>query len=269
MVEGFFASWRALGVPLEDMQSYRIPVLQFPVSLFLGTAIWIINVPSHPYTTYTLALGACAAAWCLVPVLLSGARWRGIEALSLGLVIFGGVLICRPAWMAEIMLHLPLFRSMRWPFRELLQFQFFLHLFLLVRPPGLPARLRKIIALLGAGVFVIPMLLYPLPPTFNSMNWDRELLLTGGADRYWDRVRPLLKPEDRIAVLIPFDLYLGDRFEEPYSLLPTYNYAVLAQVVNACGYSQTAPLDQLYLKTYYYPFGAYRPEQKQALRGPA
>jgi len=193
-------------------------------------------------------------------------NWNEVDAVALALMILGAVLICRPVWMAQIMMHLPLFRSMRWPFRELLQFQFFLHLFLLVRPPGLPVRARRIIAMLGAGAFLIPMLLYPLPPTFNSMNWDRELIFTGGADRYWDQVRPLLKPDDRIAVLIPFDLYMSDRFEEPYSLLPTYNYAVLARVVNACGYSQTAPLDQLYTKTYaYYPFGAFRPEQKPAL----
>ena len=153
------------------------------------------------------------------------------------MLIFGAVLICRPLWITEIMVHLPLFRSMRWPFREFLQFQFFLHLFLLVRPPGLTLPVRRGLALWGTVVMVLPMLFYPLPPTFNSMNWDRELLFTGGFDRYWDQVRPLLKPTDRIAVFIPLDIYEDDRFEEPYSLLGTYNYAVLAGVTNAWGYS--------------------------------
>jgi hypothetical protein len=164
------------------------------------------------------------------------------------------------------MMHLPLFRSMRWPFRELLQFQFFLHLFLVIRPPGLSARPRQIIAWMGAIIMIIPMVLYPLPPTFNAMDWDRELLRTGGFDRYWEQVRPLLKPTDRIAVLIPTDLYDEDRFNEPYSLLGSYNYASMAGVVNAWGYSPTVPRDQVYTKTYaYYPFGAYRPEQKASL----
>ena len=115
---------------------------------------------------------------------------------------------------------------------------------------------------------VIPMLLFPLPPTFNSMTWDRELILTGGFDRYWDQVRPLLKPTDRIAVLIPINLYEDNRFEEPYSLLGTYNYAPLAGVVNAWGYSPTVPRDQALHSTgtyAFYPFGAYLPNQKAAL----
>jgi hypothetical protein len=143
---------------------------------------------------------------------------------------------------------------------------FFMHFFLLIRPPGLTEQLRRYSALFGTLLFVIPMALYSLPPTFNSMNWDRELILTGGVDRYWDQVRPLLKSTDRIAVLIPLELYTDDRFEEPYTLLGTYDYAVLAGVVNAWGYSPTAPRDQVYTKTYaFYPFGAYHPDQKQAL----
>ena len=98
------------------------------------------------------------------------------------------------------------------------------------------------------------------------MSWDRELILTGGYERYWAKVRPLLKPTDRIAVIIPFGLYEDNRFEEPYSLLGSYNYAELAGVVNAWGYSPTVPKDRVYTKTYaFYPFGAYHPLQKPAL----
>jgi hypothetical protein len=193
-------------------------------------------------------------------------KWQGLEVVTLVMMIIIAVLICRPILITEIMMRLPLFRSMRWPFREFVEFQFFLHLLLVLRPPELSRPMLHKLALFGTFVFVVPLLLYPFPPTFNTMNWDRELVLTGGCQRYWDKVRPLLKPTDRIAVLIPLDLYLDDRFEEPYSLLGTYDYAELADVVNAWGYSPTAPLDQLYTKTYaFYPFGAYRPEQKQDL----
>jgi hypothetical protein len=164
------------------------------------------------------------------------------------------------------MMRLPLFKAMRWPFREFVQFQFFMHLFLLVRPPGLTEQVRRFSAIFGTCVMVIPMAFYSSPPTFNPMGWDRELVLTGGFERYWDEVRPLLKPTDRIAVLIPMDLYSNDRFEVPYSLLGTFNYAALAGVVNAWGYSPTVPRDQVYTKTYaVYPFGAYLPNQKQSL----
>jgi hypothetical protein len=267
MLGGFFASARAQGVTLEDMQSYNIPVSQFPTTLFFGAAAWIFHPLGHPHTTYTVALGSCAAAWCVFPVLVSLARWRGLELVCLGMLVFGAALICRPMWITEIMIHLPVIRSMRWPFRELLQFQFFFHLLLVLRPPGMLQRIQKFAATFGTIILVLPMAAYPLPPTFNSMNWDRELLFSGGFDRYWEQVRPLLNPTDRIAVIIPEkEVYDVDRFEEPYSLLATYNYAALAGVVNAWGYSPTAPMDQLYTRTYaYYPFGAYRPEQKAAL----
>ncbi len=267
MLGGFFASARAQGVTLEDMQNYNIPAAEFPTSLFFGMAVWIAHPVGHPHTTMTVALGACAAAWCLFPVLVGLNKWSGLELVCLGMLVFGVLLISRPMWITEIMFHLPVFRSMRWPFRELLQFQFFLHLLLVLRRPGLLKGFQKIAAVWGTIILVVPMIAYPLPPTFNSMNWDRELLFTGGTDRFWEQVRPLLKPTDRIAVLIPEnEVYDQDRFEEPYSLLPSYNYAALAGVVNAWGYSPTAPMDQLYTRTYaYYPFGAYRPDQKAAL----
>ena len=266
MMGGFFATMRAQGVTLEDMQANNIPALQLPTSLLCGMALWLTHPHHHPYVTYTLALGSSAAVWCLVPALASRAKWNGLEIVAVITMIFAAILISRPLWISEIMTQLPLFRSMRWPFRELIQFQFFMHLFLLVRPPGMAVPLRIYSACFGAMLFIIPLVLYSLPPTFNSMNWDRELVITGGCERYWAQVRTLLKPTDRIAVLIPLDVYTDDRFEEPYTLIGTYNYAVLADVVNAWGYSPTVPRDQTYTKTYaFYPFGAYNPDQKKAL----
>jgi len=268
MLEGFSQTLRAHGTTLSDMQSYRIPASQFPTALFLGMAVWVFNTTYsvHEYTTYTVALGACAASWCLLPAAFSRGKWSGLEILSLGLMLLGVLLVCRPVWVSQIMLHLPLLRSMRWPFRELVQFQFFLHLFLILRSPGSLKLVQKMAAITGAAILIIPLFTYPLPPTFNAMNWDRELLMKGGFEKYWSQVRPLLKPTDRVAVIIPIDLYLFDRFEEPYSLLGTYNYATMAGIVNIWGYSQTAPLDQVDIKIYaYYPFGAYRPEQREYL----
>jgi hypothetical protein len=268
MVDGFSHSIRSHGATLDDMQLYAIPAGQFPTSLFLGMAVWLVNYhyAGPAYTTYTVALGACAASWCLVPAVLSRVKWSRLEILTFGLMLLGVLMVCRPLWIAQVMLHLPLFRSMRWPFRELIQLQFFLHLFVLIRSPGSLKQIQKYAAIGGACVLVIPLFLYPLPPTFNSMNWDRELLTQGGFAQYWKQVRPLLLPTDRVAVIIPFDLYEKDRFEEPYSLLGTYDYATMAGIVNLWGYSQTAPLDQIDIQIYaWYPFGAYRPEQRSFL----
>jgi hypothetical protein len=263
MLSGFFASYRSQGVLLTDMQENNVPAPQFLTSLLFGASVWMIK-PSD--VTYTLALGASAGIWCFIPAFLGRTRWNAMEAASFAMMLFGALLIIRPTWVSEVMLHLPILRSMRWPFREFVQFQFFLHLFLLVRRPGLTAELRRFTGIFGGCIYVLQVVGSNAPPTFNPMNWDRELVLSGECDRYWDQVRPLLKPTDRVAVLIPFDLYSDDRFEEPYSLLGTFNYAALADIVNTWGYSPTAPRDQLYTKTYaFYPFGAYRIEQKDAL----
>jgi hypothetical protein len=146
------------------------------------------------------------------------------------------------------------------------QFIFFLHLFLVLRVPSCTPRSRFVIALFSTVLMLYPLFLFMVPPTFNTMNMDRDLLFSGGFDRYWAQVRPLLQPGDRIAVLIPGKIYADDRFQEPYSLLSTCNYSGMTRIINIRGYSPTAPSDQVYTRTVsYYPFGAYLPGQKAAL----
>ncbi len=264
-LQGFAASQRAGGLPLDDMQAYNIAAADFPTSLFAGMALWLLHPGLPPaHGTYILALGSSAAIWCLVPA-LAGRNWRRLDLLVLGLIVTVAFLVCRPTWVTRVMSHLPLLRSMRWPFRELLQLQFFVHLFLLLRPPGYSPLTRWRIALGSTALYVVPLFLYQLPPTFNSMNWDRRLILSGKAEVYWDRVRPLLQPGDRVAVLISRKLYDHERFEVPYSLLGTYSYACIDGIIGTSGYSSTPPRDQLYTKIAYYPFGAYIPEQRAAL----
>ena len=264
-MEGFSQSLRARGVPMDDMQAYNIPASAFPVAIFLGMALWW----THPFSpellnahaTYILALGSCAAIWCIIPA-LAGRGWRPLEKLVLGLIVLIGFLVCRPTWVIQLMTHVPVLKSMRWPFRELLQFQFFIHLFLLLRPPGYAPLTRWRIAFFSAAIYVLPTFTYILPPTFNSMNWDRRLILSGKYRNYWAHVHPLLKADDRVAVLIPRPLFDSDRFDIPYSLLGTYNYACIDGIINTSGYSSTTPLAQLYTRVGYYPFGAYIPEQR-------
>ena len=266
MLDGFTHSLRAGGVAITDMQQNNIPAEDFLTSVFLGMAIWIFFPHQHPYVIYTLSLGASAAAWCLLPAIVSRAKWRGTTFVTLLLLLFSALMVVRPFFITQVMAQLPVLKSMRWPFREFVQFQFFLHLFLVVRKPGFNTQSRKFSAAFGAVAFIVPLVLYPYAPTFNTMTWDRELLISGRYQDYWAQVRSLLKPGDRVAVIIPLDLYTNDRFEEPYSLLGTYNYAPIDGIVNAWGYSPTVPVDATYTKTYaFYPFGAYHPDQKAAL----
>jgi hypothetical protein len=266
MLTGFFASARAGGVSVADMQSNYIPIGLFPTSLFVGMALWIVHPPMNHHTTYTLALTSCAAAWCVIPALAGRARWRSFDLVAAFMVLFALLMVCRPVWIAEMMSHLPVLKSMRWPFRELMQFLFFFHIFLLVRPPGYSASVRRIIAILSTCVLVIPLYCYFIPPSFNAMTNNRQVVLSGEFDRYWDKVRSLLKPGDRIAVLIPYRFYVDQSEEKPFELLGTYNYAILDRVINVSGYSLTVPQDQLYLRTLPdFPSGAFDDTQKPDL----
>jgi hypothetical protein len=264
-LSGFLASSRSHGLTVSDMQDNNIPASLFPTSFFFGMALWFIHPPEADFhETYTIAVGSCAAAWCILPA-LAGKKWSRLDILLLGLIGFIALLIIRPSWISEAMIHLPLVKSMRWPFREFVQFQFFLHLFLLIRKPGFLRRARFLFALVGLALYLLPLLLHQ-PPTFNQMRDDRRMILSGDDERYWDKVRALLQPDDRIATVIPPEVYLDERFEIPYSLLDTYNYPSLTRVINIWGYSQTVPENKLYVHTFpAYVFGAYTPAQKPAL----
>jgi hypothetical protein len=267
-MEGFSESLRARGVPMDDMQAYNIPFGRFFPAIFAGMAMWWTNpgLPElrHAHETYILAVGSSAAIWCIIPA-LAGRPWRPLHWLCLGMIVLTAFLVCRPTWVIRLMTHIPVLRSMRWPFRELLQFQLFVHLFLLLRPTGYTPLTRWRIAAFSTAIFVLPAVTYNLPPTFNSMSWDRRLVLSGKDQVYWAHVRTFLKPGDRVAVLISRKLFDSDRFDEPYSLLGTYNYACIAGIINTSGYSSTTPLAQLYTRVGYYPFGAYIPEQRHDL----
>jgi hypothetical protein len=176
------------------------------------------------------------------------------------------LVVVRPQVISEIMVRLPLLKSMRWPFRELLQFQFFLHLLLLVRPSGFSPRTQFRLAVFGTLIFVVPALAYKIPPTFNTMRMDRELVLRGGFDDYWRQVNPLLQPGDRVAAIIPREFYSEGQFELPFSLLNAFDYPCLSRRLAAGGYSQTPPRDQLYVRPWsVYPFNAWEPDQEPAL----
>jgi hypothetical protein len=266
---GFAESARAAGVSAAEMQANNIPVSAFPVALFFGVALWWTHA-FHPelvnaHTTYTLALGSSAAIWCLLPALAGRGTWRPLEKLVGGMILVAALFVCRPAILTALMTHLPVLRSMRWPFRELLQLKFFVHLFLLLRRPGYTLRLRWRLALFSTAIFVLPLFTSRLPPTFNSMNWDRRLVISGKDQVYWAQVHTLLRPDDRVAVIIPQAIYDSDRFDIPYSLLGTYEYACIEGIVNVSGYSSTVPKQQRYTHVAYYPFGAFLPDERAAL----
>jgi hypothetical protein len=244
---GFLDSRRAAGLTVVDIQSTRIPLLVFPGSYFLGTSFWLLK---HPYDfhVYHPVLADCAASWCIIPALLSRSKWNFLQVLCIGMIVLTLIFIVRPLWVTLVMMQLPLLRSLHMPFRELLDFHFFLFLFLMLRPPAFTPVTRRAIAGWSFALFLVPLVLYA-PPTFSPMKMQRQLLFTGDLDRYWEQVKLHLKPSDRIAVVIPPEYFYIFGEWAPFSLLGFDNFCCLEHVVNASGYSLTAPRRHLYVQT--------------------
>ena len=167
--------------------------------------------------------------------------------MCLGIAALAALLVIRPQAVNHVMAHLPLLRSLRWPFRQIVEFQFFLHLFLVLRPlDGSPWFRRGLVAT-GVLIFLVPLPFLP-PPTFGPMKLDRALLFSGAADAYWTGVKTQLGPGDVIVTAADPTLLEGNVPLVPFTLLGTANYPALFQIRNASGYSLTVPRAELYLQ---------------------
>lgn len=272
ILDGFAHTARLGGLSMKECSEYFIPAKTFPFSFFLGNwsefiAIWSGDASLEglvfPYPSILLA---CAAAWCLVPAFLSSIQWRPLEILCLGMAGFLAVMIIRPQEITMAMHQIPFLKSMRWPFRECLQFQFFIHLFIVIRPQWTIARLQPAIALFSLAVFLFPLPFFYRVPTFNPLFEDRKALFSGEAEALWAQVKTQIKPSDEIATVIDRKLWNKDSEKVSYSLLGTANFPALYGITCISGYSTTAPRDQVPLKTIPdYWFGAFKTDQVTAI----
>ena len=269
-LDGFGHSMRILGVSLKDLTLFNIPPGEFLNSLFVGNwsellarwhGITDFNHLSFPVSSVL----ACAAAWCFWVALFNPGRWRYMDKLCAGLALALVLFIMRPLWLALIMQHLPVFRSLRWPFREGLLFLFFIHLFLILRWQAGSRRWQNAAAIFGFLMFTLP-LLFIQPPSFNARTADRELLFSGRVEAFWTNLKPMLQPGDEIATVIDIPFWDEHRGEIPYSLLGTADFPAFLQVRSISGYSPTVPVDQMPVAILpHYWFGAYSEDQVEKI----
>jgi hypothetical protein len=266
ILDGFAHSARNSDHPVWELSMFSLYVRDFPFSFLMGN--WAepfarllgdqtLRTLLFPYRTSILA---CAAAWCFLPALFVPAKWRPLDKACVAIIGFVVLLMVRPHWLGVAMYHLPFFHSMRWPFREGMLLLFFAHVFLVLRfPAGIP-RLQPVITLFSLLMFILP-LPFIRPPTFNALAFDRQLLFSGQAEKFWAGMRSQLKPNDQIFTVIGWDFYNRHAIEIPFTLLGTYNFPAFLRVHCISGYSPTAPTDQLPLKIQPdFWFGAYRDE---------
>ena len=269
---GFAHSARAGGMLLKDIDLYAIPSAIYPFSFFAGNwsgpvaasgGIKLVSVQVFPYVSILLA---CAAAWCLFPAVFNRRRWRGIELSCAAIITLMFIMTIRPPEVSAVMSHIVFIRSMRWPFREVLQLLFFLHVFLLIRPQGDERKWEAATALFSLAMFILP-LPFQHALTFNSLTRDREEIFSGRAESFWGKVKGLIKPTDEIATVIPVKLWKKATSDIPYTMVGTANFPCYLKIKCVSGYAPTAPLDQMPLRKIHisYWFGAYDETQVSEL----
>jgi hypothetical protein len=239
---GFSTSSRHLQyVPQTDLsRNYPFGLLIF--SNLLGPSSALFS--SHYYLfllklPYVASLGWSVAHYTHLFAIIRPLRrdrlWWGLAGLT-GLAV---VLSTRGPFLSGLMSQLPLFKSLRWSFRELLFFLFFVHVWGLWGYARITANLYR--PLLFIGILIAALFFVPAgPPSLNPLNSDRTFLLNGQAEAFWHDRRAEWKPGTLlIPVANPVEI---PGFEQPasYILWGAYNYPSLFRIPSATGYSPTS-----------------------------
>jgi hypothetical protein len=264
---GFFHSQRGGGLSVELLHKFNMPAALFPTSFLFGNyfemAAYFAHIKASSFFLFPRlpTLLACAAAWCVFPLVCQRRSWTLLEAGCGLLIALLALMVIRPIAITEFMAHVPILRSMRWPFREILQLLFFFHLLLVIRPWAGSVVFQNRLACCSFALFALP-LLFTKPLSLNSLDEDRAAILSGRGDLFWTEVKAQLRPGDEIATVIDPDVWYKSLGKVPYSLTGTADFPAYFRVVCLSGYSQTTPLDQLAVPVRpYFWFGAYDPTQ--------
>jgi hypothetical protein len=288
-LQGFFSSSRQAPLSLTQTSLFAVPPILFIFSLFGGyMGAMTCAVLGWGQVFMVHAFPSCAASFLFFPAVnlkkLFSKRTAEIESkissqentlpngqkslersaaiVALLIVLF----VARPYWLGVVLSYLPLFRSLRWPFREIFNFLFFFHFWLALRSRMFTPKSFRWSACLGSLFFLTPLLTVA-PFSFSPMETDRKLLFSGEAYRYWDEIKQQLKPGDQIVPVVdPKLMTTGSIYEIPYTLIGAYNYPALFRVQSITGYtapglSKSRPQNE---QPYLWP-GLYSPDVAQPM----
>ncbi len=252
------------GLDLHAASLFNVPAAQLAASFCLGSAS---NVFLHGIDldlsdkVYNLAIAFSLVNVPLLVLLCLKRRWRALEICLVVPLLISALCIVRPLWLANVFAHLPLLRSLRWPFREIAVLNFFAHaLFLLAfRPPESKTGRRLLLGGGVAGVTIYALVFICLAPTLCLFEPDRQLIMSGEADHYWDVMKTHHGPgagTTRYMIGSDWKVLLPKRQWVPFSLIGGFNYAALFRVNNVSGFSVTPPPSAAWLQrdTGYVPY---------------
>ncbi len=238
---GFATSSRNAGVSLFNATLSRLSPLQVGASVILGPAAtpFLPEMTVHSAdSSYGVAIAFSLVNVPLLLVLVRKHLWSlfevGLAVMALVIVL----LVMRPDWLQQALSHVPLIRSLRWPFREVADLLFVIHMLALLNFTSLMERSIRLWVAIGAASYAVIFL--GGPPTFNAFHPDRSLLFSGKAEEHWKAMKARLGENPRIIVASHPALTYGRGFYyAPFMLMGAYNYGAFFHVVNVSGYSPT------------------------------
>jgi len=266
---GFQDSPRAAGVSIEAASASRIPLIPLALTYMLGPVcgrFWGGLLVHGADPVFNLSL---AFAFANLGILASLVLVRRLSVLSWAMVACfaaAALMVTRPAWLAELIVHIPLVRSLQWPFRELWLLHFAAHTFLLLNYRAVKPLALKCVG--AASVVFFALVFLNRAPTFYLFDLDRRLVFSGEADRYWSKlIRENGAPPRVLVGIHPVYINLA-RDYVPFTLLGTYNFGSLFGFISQSGYTFTVAVndrdDADKPRPYWFP-GAYTPDDALAL----
>jgi hypothetical protein len=254
---GFSQSGRNAALSVAEASGFNVPLPKLAASFLLGPMCQgMVGDGIHIDQSDPLYNSAIAFALVnlpLVGLLAWKRRWNVLELGLAGLALCVAVCIVRPVWLAQIFSHLPLLRSLRWPFREIVVLSFLTHALFLVgfRPPTARGARMTALACGAAGALSLACVFLCAAPTFWLFEPDRRLIISGEADRYWNQLKErhgVALGEPRFAVQAQPEALMPRRRAVPFSLLGGFNYASLFRISNVTGFSTVAPRNARWLE---------------------
>lgn len=166
--------------------------------------------------------------------------WRP-SVLRIGLallMVLAAFFVTRDQWLYPYMVHVPLYRYLRWPMREGIFYVFFANVYLVCAAHYLKPLLLRRLAIAGSLLLVWSLFSKP-GLTFNSMTGDYDLVLSGKAARYWERLKPQLPPGSRVAAFVNEPKWDPCTDRLPHVLAGSFNYSCIYNFNSVSSYCYT------------------------------